>query len=69
MKEWCFLNGKDVMMKPNDKLKLRVKCRAKNYEWLCLISKVGGRKTFRLKTLKRKHSCVKTIKGHLVFSN
>ena len=69
MKEWCLLNGRDVILKPNDKLRCRVRCKDENCEWLCFVNKVGGSDTFRLKTLKSKHTYVKTIKGHLASFN
>ena len=32
IKEWCILNGRDVIMKPNDKSRCKVRCGAENNE-------------------------------------
>ena len=69
MKEWCLFNGNDVVMKPNERLRCKVKCKATNCGWLCFVSKVRGSETYKLRTLIDKHNYVKYVKyviGHLV---
>ena len=66
MKEQCLLNRNDVVIRLNNKLRCKVKCKAINCGQLCFVSKMGGCEAYRLKTLIDKHNYVKTMESYLV---
>lgn len=54
--EWNVLNGKEIRFKKNDLERVRVECKKKcGFE--ALVSKVGGKHTFMMKTWKGDHKC------------
>ncbi|KAK7361174.1 hypothetical protein VNO77_03220 [Canavalia gladiata] len=56
IQEHSVLNGKQIKFVKNDVVRVRVIC-SKSCEFKALCSKVGGRRTFRIKTLFGKHTC------------
>ncbi|XP_014499233.1 uncharacterized protein LOC106760293 [Vigna radiata var. radiata] len=56
LQEHSVLNGKEVKFVKNDLKRVRVVCK-KGCGFVIMASKVGGRKTFRVKTLVGRHKC------------
>ncbi|WVZ21257.1 hypothetical protein V8G54_008579 [Vigna mungo] len=54
--EHSVLNGKEIKFVKNDLTRVRAKCK-KKCGFLIMASKVGGKETFRVKTLVGRHSC------------
>jgi len=54
--EHNVLNGKEVKFVKNDQKKVRAICK-KKCGFLIMVSRIGGRQTFRVKTLVGRHKC------------
>jgi len=54
--EHSVLNGKEVQFVKNDQRRVRAVCK-KKCGFLIMVSKVGGRETFQVKTLVGRHRC------------
>ena len=57
IREYCLLNRHDVKFIPKDSTRYRDKCKSKRCNSMIFVRKVRGSKTFRLKTLYKKHLC------------
>ncbi|RYQ92165.1 hypothetical protein Ahy_B09g098333 [Arachis hypogaea] len=60
IKDHALLNGRDIC---------GVVCKEKKCNWLCFSSKFGGSDCFRIKTLKKKHSCGRNYNDSLASSS
>ncbi|XP_020972721.1 uncharacterized protein LOC110269309 [Arachis ipaensis] len=71
VKEHVLLNGRDIRLRKNDKVRCRVVCkgRKEKCKWVCFASKVGGSDCFRIKTLNGKHTCGRNYSGRLASSS
>lgn len=56
VKEHSILNGKQIKFVKNDAKRVRVVCK-QDCGFTALVSKVGGKTTFRVKTLVSEHTC------------
>ncbi|XP_028788237.1 uncharacterized protein LOC114744204 [Neltuma alba] len=63
VREYALLNGYELKFIKNDKVRCRVKCAQEECKWLMFVSQVTGELTYRLKTLRAKHTCGVSIKG------
>lgn len=57
----CVTNGREYKFLKNDSIRCRVACRSDDCPWLILCSKVGNKKSYRIKTLVDNHTCARVF--------
>ena len=60
IREWSVLNGTEITFVKNESYRVRVECKGK-CGFLGLCSKVGGSKTFQIKTWVGTHTCAMVL--------
>lgn len=66
VREYALLNGFGLYFVKTDKVRCRARC--SGCKWEIFVSKVGGSHSFRVKTLKPKHTCCLTFNSTMASS-
>lgn len=60
--EHSILNGRQIVFRPNDRVRARAKCNQK-FGHVIFCSKVGRSEIYKIKTCRPKHHCGKVFKN------